>query len=62
MLMIGLQQIVFLTIYPFIAGGVDTAATKSYGTLKTIQVANGRHYDSMLNHQVGLLSILLITY
>ena len=55
LLAIGLQLMAFLLIYPILAGGVHTAAMKCHGTLRTIQVANGKHYDREMNRKLKLL-------
>lgn len=48
----GIQQLAFLLLYPLFAGSVATAATKTYGTLRTIQITKSRFFNKRTNQQV----------
>lgn len=55
MIIVEVQQMAFLITFPLIAGGVNTAATKSYETLRSIQVANHEFHDEFLNYKLKKL-------
>ena len=48
----GIQQLAFLLLYPLFAGSVATAATKTYGTLRTIQITKSKFFNKRINQQV----------